>query len=527
MSIMNENFTNNNKFNENYLLENFLITDEAALLQLQSLNNSQQSLLFNENNLDITNYQQQQQQQQNYLNPSNLLSLSSDLVPPSSFIDSPASSNASTPLSYGLTATGYSPSSIQDDLSNHTFSPITPLDNLRTNSILNPNNIYQYLSKSQSNVNTHPHCENVFHDNLMVNNVNNVNNLTNVNNINNINNIQNINSFGNYQLNFNASTPQMPQTASISPAQVPDNLTSNSSFQFSYSPTQALRTYQNTEDIIAHASTFNSGPMGSSSPLITNMTHHQSKLLDGFPVSQINGYTTDQFYPLQYQLQKNSISNASKKSIIDGSTSMKNKSIVQLMKEHPKIWEVANKFKIKKGAYKCTHCELSFLTQAEFAKHLDDFAIERLHKCPEPSCPYRFIGLPRRADLRRHAESHGYKLPNATNTDSLEELAKKDIKIALSHATTKRKKGNICPVCKNILGRKDSLTRHINLCHKNQNSRYNKKIRKELEKKREEEKKIELLKKYSKCNIMTIPGTYTRNHMANNNNNNSPNNSHQ
>ena len=92
MSIMNENFTNNNKFNENYLLENFLITDEAALLQLQSLNNSQQSLLFNENNLDITNYQQQQQQQQNYLNPSNLLSLSSDLVPPSSFIDSPASS---------------------------------------------------------------------------------------------------------------------------------------------------------------------------------------------------------------------------------------------------------------------------------------------------------------------------------------------------------------------------------------------------------------------------------------------------
>ncbi|ODV60008.1 uncharacterized protein ASCRUDRAFT_76541 [Ascoidea rubescens DSM 1968] len=571
---MNENFLNDNKLDNNYLIEDLLINDEAALLHLQNFNNSQQSLGFNENNLDITNYPQP-----NYLNPnfSNnlILSFTSNWISPASFIDSPASSsNASTPLSYGISSNIFSPVSGQEDLRNNTFSPITPLDNLRTNAILNPNlsnNVYQYLSKSQPNFNSF--SDNIFHDNFIMNNLN-----SNIN----IAQMDNMKTLNNYQLNFNNSIPQIPQTNSINPINDPEaavndpeaaindpestindpesaindpeSVINNNSFQMAYSPTQVMRTYQNTEDIIANSNdlntslnptpntfnntpfnstpntfnnasfnsnsnTFYNTPFDSTSPSISNnnMNYRSSNLTGSFtmcqaPIPSNSIYTADQFYPMSFQYRKNILPNASKLHITDENQKppTKKKTIVQLMREHPKIWDLANKFKIKKGAYKCTHCDLSFLTQADFAKHLDEFGIERPHKCPEATCPYRFIGLPRRADLRRHAESHGYKLPNANNTESLQELEQKDIQIALSHATIKKTKVNICPICKNTLGRKDSLTRHINLCHKNQNSRYNKKIRKELEKKKEEEKKIELLKKYSKCNVMSIPSSFTR-----------------
>lgn len=102
----------------------------------------------------------------------------------------------------------------------------------------------------------------------------------------------------------------------------------------------------------------------------------------------------------------------------------------------PGIWNLVNK--TKKGRYSCTHCSNKFRTLRELAVHIDDERIQRPHSCHELECPWSIIGFSKRSEWSRHIKYQHQNKPKYH-----------------------------CEVanCQKTFTRKDSLTRHFNLLH--------------------------------------------------------------
>ncbi|KAH3680496.1 hypothetical protein WICMUC_000284 [Wickerhamomyces mucosus] len=106
--------------------------------------------------------------------------------------------------------------------------------------------------------------------------------------------------------------------------------------------------------------------------------------------------------------------------------------------------------KPKKGVYMCNHCDLLFIEFTELLDHFDEFKIKRPHKCNHSDCVWKIVGFNRLRQLNRHKQS--VHLQNQAFT---------------------------CEICDKGFGRIDLFNRHLKNVHENQNSRYNKKLRKE------------------------------------------------
>ncbi|GMM37492.1 Rme1 protein [Saccharomycopsis crataegensis] len=210
--------------------------------------------------------------------------------------------------------------------------------------------------------------------------------------------------------------------------------------------------------------------------------------------------------------------NASADTASSGNSSRRG-SIASIIKNDAEMWEYVTEKCKKKGSYKCSHCPQSFHSLEYLIYHIDQYDLShtRPHKCVIETCIWRYIGLPRRAELRRHMQAlHGIKWDtdfrllkneqgNNTYNDGGTNLAcsekSKEVLAALdgmvdpfnegsfaedieSEATTTTKQRNtpmyhctvIRPYCEKSFPRKDSLQRHIRLCHTNPSSRFNKKL---------------------------------------------------
>lgn len=116
----------------------------------------------------------------------------------------------------------------------------------------------------------------------------------------------------------------------------------------------------------------------------------------------------------------------------------------------------------------CSHCDYTARNILELAKHFDKFRINAGHKCPFETCPFNFIGFTRKAELRRHCISSHFE------RGKLNESTNQSVKTVLSNLVYSCK----FPNCGKNFYRKDSLQRHLKLVHENENSKFNKKLKK-------------------------------------------------
>lgn len=116
----------------------------------------------------------------------------------------------------------------------------------------------------------------------------------------------------------------------------------------------------------------------------------------------------------------------------------------------------------------CTHCDHSFENIWDLASHFEEFKINTAHKCPFDLCPFHLIGFSRKADLRRHCfQKHSEKVKSKDTING-------DVKNILNNLIYSCKFEN----CQKNFYRKDSLQRHLKLVHENENSKFNKKLKK-------------------------------------------------
>lgn len=116
----------------------------------------------------------------------------------------------------------------------------------------------------------------------------------------------------------------------------------------------------------------------------------------------------------------------------------------------------------------CTHCNDEFESLLLLAEHFDKYKLTTAHKCPFDSCPFFMIGFTRKADLRRHCLTKHFEKGKLTQSIN------KNIKQVLNNLIYSCKIDN----CGKNFYRKDSLQRHLKLVHKNENSKFNKKMKK-------------------------------------------------
>lgn len=122
--------------------------------------------------------------------------------------------------------------------------------------------------------------------------------------------------------------------------------------------------------------------------------------------------------------------------------------------------------KQKRGAYKCTHCTETFSSIFDFAQHMDDAKFTRPYKCPIELCPWHILGLKERSDLRRHCSiQHKY--------DEIPEEMREKLNIKNKEAPILNCESDYCD---KVFHRKDALTRHNQMVHKNTQSRFNKRL---------------------------------------------------
>lgn len=140
----------------------------------------------------------------------------------------------------------------------------------------------------------------------------------------------------------------------------------------------------------------------------------------------------------------------------------------QLINDGP-LLEALNK-KLKRGSYKCIHCPQDFPDIFAYAKHLDEYNIKRKYKCPFNLCQWKILGLPRQHELRRHCiNQHKNEIP-----DSLKHLLNfNELNFPVLSCPS--------PYCDKVFHRKDSHARHISMVHDNNDSRFNKRLKKVLQ----------------------------------------------
>ncbi|ODV59353.1 uncharacterized protein ASCRUDRAFT_71712 [Ascoidea rubescens DSM 1968] len=351
------------------------------------------------------------------------------------------------------------------------------------------------------------------------NNINNINNI-NINSINNIHNFNSLNNLNNFY--FTASNVIGYPHIQAGPVSYPvlqaapflSQVPVDSAIISSNSSSPLLGTFIN--DITAGASSM------SLSPTLFNVgTNEFNNTLLFDDINQPVNYT------LNNNAQKERLAkmdyNQLETIIRSG---LNEQSIVDCLKKDRRLWESASR-KPKKGSYKCAHCSLPFSTLVDFAEHLDSNKIDRAYKCPFEDCIWRYVGLPRRAELKRHCLSqHNFELPNprnrsnsavvkgSTGTSTSGGIRKQSptsrspytSRASTSYAPRRKSTNSAsersthiyaapliaattasddtpkfqCKICGKCPARKDSLTRHIKLCHVNKDSRYNRRMKKEL-----------------------------------------------
>lgn len=116
----------------------------------------------------------------------------------------------------------------------------------------------------------------------------------------------------------------------------------------------------------------------------------------------------------------------------------------------------------------CTHCNNRFDSILQLGHHFDKNKLVTPHKCPFDSCPYFFIGFARKAELRRHCLTKHFEKGKLTQSIN------QNIKQVLNNLIYSCKIDN----CGKNFYRKDSLQRHLKLVHENENSKFNKKMKK-------------------------------------------------
>lgn len=116
----------------------------------------------------------------------------------------------------------------------------------------------------------------------------------------------------------------------------------------------------------------------------------------------------------------------------------------------------------------CSHCNDDFKSLLLLAEHFDKHKLTTAHKCPFDSCPFNLIGFSRKADLRRHC------LTNHFEKGKLTQSINQNVKLVLNNLIYSCKMDN----CGKNFYRKDSLQRHLKLVHENENSKFNKKMKK-------------------------------------------------
>lgn len=144
-------------------------------------------------------------------------------------------------------------------------------------------------------------------------------------------------------------------------------------------------------------------------------------------------------------------------------------SVLQQILNDAPLMEAISK-KQKRGAYKCAHCPETFNTIFEFAKHIDDYKVERKYKCPFPLCPWKFLGLPKLHELKRHCI-------NQHNDELSPEL---QFLISGKRGPTSQVYHCEAPFCDKKFHRKDSYRRHVMMVHENRKSRFNVRLEKAL-----------------------------------------------
>ena len=102
----------------------------------------------------------------------------------------------------------------------------------------------------------------------------------------------------------------------------------------------------------------------------------------------------------------------------------------------------------KKGNFFCSHCSEQFRTILDLAAHMDKYGVVRGFHCEDMDCPWHVCGFATVSEWSRHTKSQHGSVPVTT-----------------------------CEVCNKPFIRKDSLKRHTQLVHENENSRYNRKMR--------------------------------------------------
>lgn len=164
------------------------------------------------------------------------------------------------------------------------------------------------------------------------------------------------------------------------------------------------------------------------------------------------------------------------------------KPVAQQLIENTKIWNKISQKK-KKGIYKCTHCPEIFKDLYDLAKHIDSNKISRQHKCPFDDCPWSIIGLPRRAEVRRHcAAQHACVITYPGDNKDKNTPTETETTETTSPETTvngelfnlRIRESLTCQYdfCGKHFKRKDSQQRHEKLVHLNPNSRFNRRIQK-------------------------------------------------
>ncbi|CAK7897632.1 hypothetical protein CAAN1_04S00826 [[Candida] anglica] len=178
--------------------------------------------------------------------------------------------------------------------------------------------------------------------------------------------------------------------------------------------------------------------------------------------------------PLEHYNQVDECKDDGRKKRAKSTSSMRNKlnlmekPLYERLQENPTIWKTAHES--KKGNYKCSHCSQAFATLLEFATHLDQFKVRRVHLCPVDDCPWSIIGLQRKAELRRHCISQHFSRGRVIHHEGDQQFIDSETELQMVNLLYSCNEEN----CKKHFYRKDSLQRHQKLVHSNKDSKFNK-----------------------------------------------------
>lgn len=151
-------------------------------------------------------------------------------------------------------------------------------------------------------------------------------------------------------------------------------------------------------------------------------------------------------------------------------------SILEDLQSNDVIWNKLKDMK-KKGIYKCGHCSDIFATLLQLAGHMDENRIKRRFRCPFNDCPWSIMGLPRRAEVRRHCAAQHDCI---VDTETLENMLLSSPSQS-PHSDTLQfaQAGKFqcpSPICPKVFKRRDACLRHEKLVHQNPESRFNRRV---------------------------------------------------